>query len=75
MKVLGIMGSPRVGGNSDVLLSQALEGAKAAGADVKKIILARKEIAGCRDCKKCNKTGTLWMTAPASTAFPFISGR
>ena len=57
MKVLGIMGSPRVGGNSDVLLSQALESAKAAGADVKKIILARKEIAGCRDCKKCNKTG------------------
>jgi NAD(P)H-dependent FMN reductase len=25
MKVLGIMGSPRVGGNSDVLLSRALE--------------------------------------------------
>lgn len=44
MKVLGVMGSPRVGENSDVLLSQALEGAKAAGADVKKIILARKEI-------------------------------
>jgi multimeric flavodoxin WrbA len=57
MKVLGIMGSPRVGGNSDVLLSQALAGAKAAGADVEKIILDRKKIAGCKDCKKCNKMG------------------
>lgn len=57
MKVLGIMGSPRVGGNSDVLLSQALAGAKAAGADVEKIILDRKHISGCKDCKKCNKMG------------------
>jgi multimeric flavodoxin WrbA len=58
MKVLGIMGSPRVGGNSDILLSQALAGAKAAGAEVEKIILDRKNISGCKDCKKCNKMGT-----------------
>ncbi len=57
MKVLGIMGSPRVGGNSDILLSQALSGAKEAGAEVEKIILDRKKISGCKDCKKCNKTG------------------
>jgi len=48
------MGSPRIGGNSDILLSQSLAGAKEAGADVEKIILERKKIAGCRDC---NKTG------------------
>jgi multimeric flavodoxin WrbA len=57
MKVLGIMGSPRIGGNSDILLSQSLAGAKAAGADVEKIILDRKHISGCKDCKKCNKWG------------------
>ena len=57
MKVLGIMGSPRVGGNSDVLLDEALAGAKAAGAEVEKIILDKKKIAGCKDCKKCNETG------------------
>ena len=28
MKILGILGSPRVGGNSDILLEQALAGAK-----------------------------------------------
>ncbi|MEQ8204415.1 MAG: flavodoxin family protein, partial [Smithellaceae bacterium] len=57
MKVLGIMGSPRVRGNSDILLSQALAAAKEAGAKVGKIILDRKQISGCKDCKKCNKTG------------------
>ena len=57
MKVLGILGSPRIGGNSDILLSQALAGAKEAGADVEKIILDRKTISGCKDCKKCNKMG------------------
>ncbi|HPK53070.1 MAG TPA: flavodoxin family protein [Smithellaceae bacterium] len=57
MKVLGIMGSPRVKGNSDILLSRALAGAKEAGAHVEKIILGRKHISGCKDCKKCNKTG------------------
>lgn len=57
MKILGMMGSPRVGGNSDILLGRALAGANEAGADVEKIILDRKSIAGCRDCKKCNKTG------------------
>ena len=61
MKVLGILGSPRIGGNSDILLSQALAGAKSAGADVEKIILDRKNIAGCKDCMKCNKMGVCAM--------------
>jgi multimeric flavodoxin WrbA len=57
MKVLGILGSPRLGGNSDILLDQALAGAKEAGATVEKVILARKKISGCLDCGKCNKAG------------------
>ena len=46
MKVLGILGSPRIGGNSDILLDQALAGAKDAGAEVEKIILCQKKISG-----------------------------
>ena len=57
MKVLGIMGSPRIGGNSDILLDDALAGAEEAGARVEKIVLAKKKISGCLDCKKCNDTG------------------
>ena len=57
MKVLGVLGSPRVGGNSDILLDQALAGAKDAGAAVEKIVLSRKKISGCLDCQKCNENG------------------
>jgi len=57
MKVLGILGSPRLGGNSDILLEQALAGAKDAGAEVEKIVLSQKKISGCLDCEKCNEAG------------------
>ena len=57
MKVLGILGSPRVGGNSDILLDQALRGARDAGGKTEKIILVQKKISGCLDCKKCNDDG------------------
>jgi multimeric flavodoxin WrbA len=57
MKVLGIMGSPRIGGNSDILLDDALAGAREAGMETEKIILDKKKISGCKDCKKCNATG------------------
>ena len=57
MHVLGIMGSPRVGGNSDVLLDHALKGAAEAGASTDKIILNELLINGCNDCTGCNKTG------------------
>jgi len=85
MKVLGIMGSPRVGGNSDILLDEALAGAKDAGAEVEKIILDKKKISGCKDCKKCNETGVcvikddmleiprrFWMLTPLFTAYRLL---
>jgi len=57
MKVLGILGSPRIGGNSDILLEAALAGARDAGGRPEKIILARKRISGCLACDRCNETG------------------
>ncbi|NQT32323.1 MAG: flavodoxin family protein [Candidatus Omnitrophica bacterium] len=39
MKVLGICGSPRKGGNTDILLDKALEGAEEAGAQTEKLFL------------------------------------
>jgi len=57
MKVLGILGSPRIGGNCDILLEEALKGAQDAGAETEKIILSKRKISGCLDCKKCNEKG------------------
>ncbi len=50
MKVTGYVGSPRTGGNSDVLVDTFLEGASSSGAEVKKYFLADCEINQCRGC-------------------------
>lgn len=49
MKVLGISGSPRKGGNTDVLLEKALEGARSSGAETEKIVLNELNIAPCQE--------------------------
>ena len=57
VKVLGISTSPRVKGNSDLLLRQALAGAESAGAQVDYIRLSDLNIAPCIECNSCYKTG------------------
>lgn len=55
MKILGISGSPRKGGNTDILVQKALEAAKAKGADVEFVGLAGKDIRGCIACPDCGR--------------------
>jgi multimeric flavodoxin WrbA len=57
MKVLGILGSPRRGGNSEVLLDKALEGARSAGHDTEKVVLNELKFVSCQECGSCDKTG------------------
>ncbi len=57
MKVLGIAGSPRRGGNTDLLLAEVMRGAASKGAEVKTIILEGLKIAPCQHCDACLKTG------------------
>ncbi len=57
MKVIGIYGSPRKGGNSDLLLDSVLRGAKDQGADVKRLHVRDLRISGCRGCDGCKETG------------------
>ncbi|MGM0417785.1 MAG: flavodoxin family protein [Thermodesulfobacteriota bacterium] len=54
-RILGIEGSPRKGGNSDVLLSQMLKGAEANKTDFTKIHLRDIDFKGCIGCEKCRK--------------------
>jgi multimeric flavodoxin WrbA len=56
-QVLGIVGSPRRGGNTDILVDEALAGAEEAGALVEKVVLSKLDIAPCRACNVCQKTG------------------
>jgi len=57
MKVLGIMGSPRKQGNTDLLLDEALKGAKSQGAEVEKLLVCELEISPCREFYACIRDG------------------
>ncbi len=57
MKVLGISGSPRINGNSDILLDRVLEGAKSKGADTEKIVLNKLKFSPCQECENLKDDG------------------
>jgi len=57
VKIIGFMGSPRFGGNSDLLLDAFLKGAKSGGAETKKINLYGMKISPCIECGGCDETG------------------
>jgi len=57
MKILTILGSPRPGGNSEVLLDAVSKGVELAGGEVETIRLSKRWIQPCLNCGGCDKTG------------------
>ena len=57
MKILGILGSSRKGGNTEVLLNAALQEAEQMGSSTSRITLRDKVIAPCDGCQGCARTG------------------
>jgi multimeric flavodoxin WrbA len=57
MKTLGILGSTRQGGNTEILLDVALEEARQRGGSASKIVLREKGIAPCDGCMGCSPSG------------------
>ena len=58
MKILLMNGSPRKGGNSEVLCEQFAKGATEAGHEAEKIDLYKQKISPCVACYGCRKTQT-----------------
>jgi len=57
MRVLGIAGSPRKGGNTRILLEEALAGAESAGGEVEEVVLNDLDFSACQECGGCDETG------------------
>ena len=57
MKVVGVVGSPRLGGNTEILTRIALEEIRKGGIRVELVTLAGRKIAPCDACKSCARTG------------------
>jgi multimeric flavodoxin WrbA len=57
MKVLGISGSPRAGGNTDILVQRALEVLAEEGIQTEFLSLADRPIKPCTGCRGCATSG------------------
>jgi len=57
MKVVAFFGSPRVEGNTDLLLREALKPVREAGHELIEFKLNLMTIRPCQDCGGCTKTG------------------
>ena len=71
MRVLGISCSPRKGGNTEVLIREALSGARKAGAeDTEFLSLAGKNMSPCMACGACLKTGNCGIEDDMQAIYP-----
>lgn len=68
--VLGLAGSPRRGGNTELLLDRALSGAASAGAQVEKVVLNRLKARPCQECGSCDTTGVCKMKDEMQSLYP-----
>jgi multimeric flavodoxin WrbA len=70
LKVLGIMGSPRIKGNTDLLLEEALKGARSQGAEVEKLVVDKMKITPCKEYYGCLKDGNCVIRDDMDTIYP-----
>ncbi|HEX3032148.1 MAG TPA: flavodoxin family protein [Bacillota bacterium] len=57
MKILGIVGSYRKGGNTDLLTEAILASAAGHGAETEKVFIDDLKMGSCRGCMECRKDG------------------
>ena len=57
MKVIAFLGSPREGGNSELLLREAIRAVEESGSDVRLFTLNQMNIMPCQNCGGCDETG------------------
>jgi multimeric flavodoxin WrbA len=60
MQFLCIYGSPRINGNTDILLNKVVEGIELAGTGhnrIEKVYVRSMKIHPCTECRTCDKTG------------------
>jgi multimeric flavodoxin WrbA len=72
MKVLSFLGSPRRGGNTEILLDEALRGASDHGGSCEKIVLRDLKITPCLEIYKCAKDGVCAIKDDMQDLFPKI---
>lgn len=72
MKITAIYGSPRAGGNTDLLLKEFVRGALEAGGEVTEIVLRDYAFSPCIECGGCNESGICVLRDDMEKIYPCI---
>lgn len=70
VRVLGLFGSPRRGGNTDLLLEEMLKGAEEAGAQIERTRISGLEFSPCIECHGCDETGACVLDDDMEMVYP-----
>lgn len=57
MKIVGVVCSPRVGGNTEIMVREALGAAQTLGAETELVHFGSLPISPCNGCESCETTG------------------
>ena len=74
MRILALNGSPRKGGNTEILLDEIIKGAESKGHTTERLRLYDYEILPCLDCRSC-KRETSGFTCALSDGMQAIYGK
>jgi len=58
MRILGIVGSPRKDGNTELLMKEALRMAQDSGCETEMFLMSEKQVAPCDACGTCFEVGS-----------------
>jgi multimeric flavodoxin WrbA len=72
VKVLGLAGSARRGGNTETLLDWCLKAARGEGATVVKLSLCDLDLHGCKACDACRETGVCIQKDDMERLYPHL---
>ncbi len=72
VKVLGLFGSPRRGGNTEILLEEALKGAEKEGAKIERLYLSDFTLTPCKECHGCDRTGNCVILDDMQKIYPIL---
>lgn len=72
LKIVGVVCSPRLGGNTEILVKKALTSAKEVGSNTQLITLSSKQIKPCDHCRACYATGNCSIKDDMQDIYPHL---
>jgi multimeric flavodoxin WrbA len=72
MKILGVVGSPRKGGNTEILMREALNVAHEAGCGTEMFLMSEKQVIPCDACGLCFEEGACVVQDDMQELYPML---